>query len=471
MALIPLKVSNGVPESLKEVGKLINKIYWEQSCGSRCSEYLSEIEAEETRMLFQLNFGPFNRVTGEPLIEGIKAFPGQGNYPEGVTGKELIAFLEKHPELEDEIKSPYMVVVRDNDGFRAIPYSEKFSLLLKQMNKILSSTHTGNESLDKYLHARANELLIDKYEEGDNLWLKINKGLSAYIGPCIVEDPLLGTKMAYGEVVFTIDTEWTEWGKRVSAFLPEIQRRLPVQELQSTRAGKYPGLQVADLKFAAGVLRVPPVANFVILPPEIPELSKKIFFKNIMFQKYEKTISKVGEKFIHGWKTDKKGWFSFVIIHDIFHYIGTFKTPGGGITREKPGKKRYFILEEIKADASAVYFAGLLSRRGMISKDVDNFWKNYLAHLVYYAARRERAAISEINYLLLEGGIRLRNDGKIEILEDFRKALGSMLKKSLEAQISGGKNELLGYQKLPFGFEETLKEYSDFDFYMENDIK
>lgn len=472
LSLIPVKVTTeGVPDSLKKAGKFIDRIYWEQSCGSGCAQYLSEIKDEENRKLFNINFGPFNRFTGEPLIEGVNVVPGTGNYPEGMSVKELKDFIEKHPELEEEIKSPYTVVVKEGDGFRAVPFSEKFSRELKEISRLLASVRTGNGFLDEYLHKRSGELLTDKYKEGDALWLKIKNGISAYIGPCVVEDPILGVKVAYGEAVYEIDKGWTKLGEKIAGLLPEFQKRLPVSEIRNLKPGEYPGLQVVDLKYASGVLKVPPISNFVVLPPEIPDRARKILFKNIIFQKYENVFSKIGEKVINGWKSDKNAWLLFLIAHDISHYLGSFQTSSGAVPWDKFKGKNYFILEEIKADASAVYFVGYLSRMGIVSSSAEVYKKNYLVHLLYYASKNKRAAIAQLNFLLMEGGIRLKNDGKIELLDGFDRAITRMLKEALEMELAGKRSKLLEMKKISFGLEDIVRDYSKFDFYMKYDIK
>lgn len=470
-SLIPFRMPQGNPAGLKEVGRLIDRIYWQQSCGSKCSEYISGIEEGKIRKLFTINFGPFNRFTGESLIEGVRANPGQGNYPEGIEAEALKEFLEKHPELEEEIKSPYTVIVKDGETFRAVPFSERFSEELKEISKILSALNTGNYLLDEYLHVRSKELLVNEYEEGDALWFKIEDGISAYIGPCVVEDPVLGVKRAYGEVVFDINKEWTQWGKKIITLLPELQKRLPLEELRNTRAGEYPALQVADLKFAAGVFKAPPAVNFVVLPPYYQNGAKKVFFKNVIFLKYKNALSKIGERFIAGWKPDRDGWLSFLVLHDVFHYLGGFLTSSGEIPWEKLGSKKYYLLEEIKADTIPVYFAEFLAKRGIITKDVDTFRKNYLAHLFYYAAKNRKAAVVELNYLLIEGGIRLKNGGKIEVLNNFKNALGNMLKEVLKAELTGERSELFSLKKLSFGLEDAIKEHLNFEFYMENNVR
>ncbi len=468
--IIPIKIGGKIPQSLKRAGNLVDRIYWRQSCGP----YMRERENIENdlRKVFILNYGPFNRFErNSPIIEGVKILPGVGNYPEGIREKDIEEFLEAHPEMKDNIESPYAVIVRDDDALKPVPYHLEFQDVLEKISTALKSPSSGSISLDAFLKKRGEELLEDKFEEGDSLWLKIDKGISSYIGPSEIEDPILGVKMAYGEVIFNIDDMWTKWGKELSLLLPEIQKSLPLKELKGKEALGYPGLLVSDLIYTSGIFNAPPAVSFAVLPPSVSLKSRKVFFKNSIEKKFSLGISKVGSKMIYGWDGRADLLLSFLILHDISHCIGTGLTSEGKLVWEALGKD-FKTVDEIKADAAAAYFAPFLSNHSFIKRgDIPSYWRTYLAYLLYYSSKRKSVPKAEINFLLLEGGIRMREDGKIEILKNFRISLREMLNNALKAEYMGKIGKFLKLKSLPISLKSSLEEFSAFDFYFEVDVK
>jgi len=468
--MIPINLVNSIPEGLKKAGEIVDRIYMKQSCGD-CEAILNRLTSEESKRLFQINFGPFNRLgNNEPIIEGIYGFPGQGNYP-GVSDKgELSKYLEEHEELRESFEKPFTVVKREGETYTAIPFHQYYGEFLEKLSSVLSTTSTGIKPLDRFLSKRAEEILKDDFSEGDQLWLEIEEGLSAYVGPVEVDDPILGVKMGYGEAVFLINNEWTKKGQRIASLLSEFQKQLPLKELQGIKPMQYPGLFVSDLQYAAGIVRIPPARTYLILPPDLPNKSRKIFFKNIIETEYRTIISRIGKEMINEWQEDPESILYFLIMHDIFHYLGSSQDEEGEqILGKNTGKG--FLIEEIKADSSAAFFARKAYTMGIIEKSPSVFWKNYLAYLLYLASKNCKPAVVQLNYLIQERGIKGRVDGKIEITGNFFPAIRKMLQTVLSVEVRENKKSFKDLAHLSSDLESMLKRYNDFDFYLENGIK
>ena len=88
---------------------------------------------------------------------------------------------------------------------------------------------------------RADALLDDDYQPSDMAWMDMkNNPVDIVIGPIeTYEDQLFGYKAAYEGLVLIKDMEWSEKLARFAAFLPELQRGLPVPDEVQGRDARH----------------------------------------------------------------------------------------------------------------------------------------------------------------------------------------------------------------------------------------
>ena len=108
---------SGISDNGKEVLKLyrhaadeVDAIYWEQYFGDR-QALLDGLEDPYQKAFAEINYGPWDRATGESFVDGYGPRPaGAGFYPADMTEEEFAAWdnPDKH--------SPYTLIRRAPDG-------------------------------------------------------------------------------------------------------------------------------------------------------------------------------------------------------------------------------------------------------------------------------------------------------------------------------------------------------------------
>ncbi len=447
--LLPIRLSP-VSEELAAAGRLVDRLYLRQAAGS-CLQLLPGLRKEK-RELFLFNFGPFSRTGGKFFLEDCHCLPGCGNYPPDLDLQALKEAMKEDEtgELRIKLNSPLTVILQEEGGFRAVPYHEFYKVQLKELSEQLQKIKTSDPSLNSYLRVRARELLTDRFEQGDELWLKIKGKRKVYFGPVEVEDPYLKVKMAYGGVVFDL----LPW--KFADSLPELLSMLQ-KELPSPWGGfspfPYPGLRLARLIQAYGKFKVPPAPSFAVLPPFLPSRARKYLFLNVLKVKFDKALSMAGG-IVYGWKGDLEAYLYYLALHDLAHFLSVSE------------RRKSRLLSEIFADSAALKFLPLIKKReGWEESMALRVVHSYLASLLYYSAKGKKPAVMQLNYLLSRGAIKMRRDGKIEIVSSFHKVVSSMWKVALEAL--QGKGEFPGRSSLSREIRETLKPLGEVDFYLE----
>ena len=446
LALIPLRLP--FPDQFRKAGEIIDRIYLRQAAGP-CVKLLPSMSKTE-REKFMLNFGPFSRTQGKFFVKSCQCLPGCGNYPEDLDLQELKEAMKKDEtgQLRVYAYSPLTVVIRSPEGYEAVPYSKFFGKELEELSSALKSIRTGDETLDAYLKKRAEEVLIDRFEEGDGLWLKIKGNLRAYFGPVQVEDPYLGVKMAYGGLIFRVLP-----GELLHApekLLLKIQKMLPGRDIRGLHPLPYPGIFKAELLGAYGVYKAPPVPSFAVLPPFLPDRAAKFLFVNVIREKYRRGIS-VASRWIEEWKGKFSSYLLFLSLHDLAHFLNIGEKTGGWMARE------------IFADATAMKMAFLLEREGKLPEgEIEDL---FITHILFYSMMGKKPALAELNFLLSRGGVKITEGGKIEKMLSFRNAVNSMWKFSLNSIRTGSR--FPASVNLPQALGEVFTGVDKIDFYLE----
>ncbi len=128
--------------------------------------------------------------------------------------EEFEAWIAEHPEDEAAFTSLVTVIRRQDPDLVAVPYSSAYREWLEPAAAALrrAAAATGNESLRRFLTARADAFLSDDYYASDVAWMDLDSPVEVTIGPYeTYEDGLFGYKAAF-EAFVTVDL-----GRRVGA--------------------------------------------------------------------------------------------------------------------------------------------------------------------------------------------------------------------------------------------------------------
>jgi len=113
---VPVPDLSGISDNGKEVLNLYrfaaqeaDNIYWKQYFGDKTA--METLEAADVKEFAMINYGPWNRLSGAPFVEGYGARPAGVNfYPADMTAAEFDSCT-----LEDKM-SPYTLLRRGEDG-------------------------------------------------------------------------------------------------------------------------------------------------------------------------------------------------------------------------------------------------------------------------------------------------------------------------------------------------------------------
>lgn len=121
----------------------------------------------------------------EVVADAAKLYEKQlkdGFYPKGVDKVKLEAAGKKNPQ----ILSPFTYVYQENSQLKAVPYHEKYALLLQPITEKIKKAAkiSTNPSFKRYLNTRAQSLINGNYKEADIAWLDVkNSRVDFSVGP------------------------------------------------------------------------------------------------------------------------------------------------------------------------------------------------------------------------------------------------------------------------------------------------
>jgi hypothetical protein len=379
--------------SLIEAAQAMDDLYWQQAYGGK-DELLASIEDPDLRRFAEINYGPWDRLAGnEPFLDGVGPKPkGAAFYPVDMAQEEFDAAISSDPAKEAAFKSLYTMIVRTDSGdLQAVPYHEMFKEKLEvAAAKLLQAAGMAEDAgLKRYLELRAKALLTGEYRQSDLAWMDMKSNvLDVVIGPIeTYEDQLYGYKAAFETFVLVKDTEWSERLARYAAFLPELQRGLPVpDEYKKEKPGTDSDLNAYDVVYYAGDCNAGSKTIAINLPNDeevqLRKGTRRLQLKNAMQAKFDKILVPIAGELI---AEDQRQHVSFdaffgnTMFHEVAHGLGIKHTLDGEGTVRKALKEQASALEENKADILGLYMVTRLHEQGELG-DVD-LKDNYVTFL------------------------------------------------------------------------------------------
>ncbi|MBI3450253.1 MAG: hypothetical protein HY049_15230 [Acidobacteria bacterium] len=325
---------------------------------------------------FDLSAGPWDRLDEKPFLGDQVRPEGAGFYPPDLTKAEFESWIQAHPADAGAFKGLYTVIRRDEmkaGGLVAVPYAKEYAAWLAPAATFLKEAAgvTRNESLKKYLLARAAAFASGDYFDSDMAWMDLDSPIEITIGPYeTYEDRLFGYKAAFESFVTIKDPVASAKLAGYKSELPAMERNLPIpDEHKNLNRGAESPIGVVDEVFTAGDTRagVQTIAYNLPNDERVREAkgSKKILLRNVMDAKFTAILKPIAARTIAADQlpfVTPEAFFNETLFHELSHGLGPGKIRVGGRETEArlELKDLFSALEEAKADVMGVYNVSFL---------------------------------------------------------------------------------------------------------------
>jgi len=419
-----------VVEKIYRAAKIMDEIFLDQVY-SKNNQIKAELmskgteEAKQQLELFDIMFGPFNRLEHDKPFIGTEKKPlGANFYPEDMTKEEFETWIKNHPEDEKAFTSEFTFIRREGTNLIVIPYSEYYKDKLSEASKYLleAAEYADNQSVKNYLTSRAAALMSNDYFESDMMWMDMKDNeIEAIIGPYeVYEDRLFNYKASF-ECFLTIkDSVESEKLEVFKSYLRDMEMHLPIPNTyKNFERGSESPLAVVNEIFTAGDTKAGIQTIAFNLPNDErvrkAKGSKKVMLKNVTEAKFRKLLMPIAEIVLDPDQLKYvtfDAFFTHSLMHEMSHGIGPgFITVDGRNTEvKKELKETYSTIEECKADILGVYNNIFMIEKGVFPK---TFERETLVTALAGAFRSVRFGVGEAhgagnaiiyNFLIEKGG-------------------------------------------------------------------
>jgi hypothetical protein len=204
------------------------------------------------------------------------------------------------------------------------------------------------------------------------------------IGPIeTYEDQLLGYRAAYESYVLIKDKAWSEKLAKFAAFLPELQRGLPVEDkYKQEEPGTDSDLNAYDVVYYAGHSNAGSKTIAINLPNDeevqLAKGTRRLQLKNAMRAKFDHILMPIANQLI---AEDQRQFIQFdaffanTMFHEVAHGLGIKNTINDKGTVRSSLQETASALEEGKADILGLYMISKLYESGDLTegKLMDNY--------------------------------------------------------------------------------------------------
>ncbi len=372
---------------LIEAGKIMDELFWYEAYGKGDS-LLATLDNDAAKQYVKINYGPWDRLDeNKPFLPGVGPKPAGSNfYPHDMTKEEF-----EKADLKDKT-SQYTFVRRDANGkLITVPYHVQFKPQVERAADLLrkAANLADDAGLKKYLNMRAQALLTDNYQPSDLAWMDMkNNKIDVVIGPIeTYEDALYGYKAAHETYVLIKDMDWSKRLEKYAAFLPELQRGLPVSaNYKKEMPGSDADLNAYDVVYYAGDCNAGSKTIAINLPNDeevqLKKGTRRLQLKNAMRAKFDKIMEPIGDELI---VDDQQkhitfdAFFATTMFHEVAHGLGIKNTINGKGTVREALKEHASALEEGKADILGLYMITQLHEKGQLEGSLEDYYTTFLA--------------------------------------------------------------------------------------------
>ena len=369
---------------LIEASQIMDDLFWRQAYGDDYQEWLASIGVDDARRFAEFNYGPWDRLNDEtPFMADAGEKPlGARFYPAAMTKDEfeaadlagktgLYSFVRRN-EAGELILVPYHIEYREE--------LEQAATLLRQAADLAE-----HEGFANHLRLRADALTTDDFQQSDLAWMDVKTNpIELVIGPIeTYEDRLFGYRAAYESYVLIKDQEWSERLAKFAAFLPELQRGLPVDAAyKSETPGTDSDLNAYDVIYYAGDSNAGSKTIAINLPNDeevqLQKGTRRLQLKNAMQAKFEKILEPIAGVLIDAAQRKHvtfDAFFANTMFHEVAHGLGIKNTIDGSSTVRAALLDVASSMEEGKADILGLFMITSLNESGELGAAdlMDNY--------------------------------------------------------------------------------------------------
>lgn len=448
---------------LIEAAEQMDAVFWKQAYGDK-EALLGSIPDSDLRRLAEINYGPWDRLKGnEPFVPGVGPKPaGATFYPPDLTQDEFERHLAANPAEASAFKSQYTVVRRGPAGkLVASPYHQEYKPQVERAAAKLreAAKLAEDPGLRRYLELRADALLTDLYQPSDLAWLDMkNNTVDVVIGPIeTYEDALFGYKACHEAYVLVKDKAWSKRLEKYAAFLPELQKGLPVPDAYKAESpGTDSDLNAYDCIYYAGDCNAGSKTIAINLPNDeevqLKKGTRRLQLKNAMRAKFDNILAPIASVLI---AADQRrhvtfdAFFGDTMFHEVAHGLGIKNTLHGKGTVREALKDHSSWVEEGKADILGLYMITKLKEQGALGEgELMDYYTTFLAGIfrsVRFGASSAHGKANMVRFnFFAKSGAFSRDDAtgtyRVE-LEAMKSAMTALSAKLLELQGDGNYEE------------------------------
>jgi hypothetical protein len=369
---------------LIEASQIMDDLFWRQAYGDNYQEWLASIGVDDARRFAEFNYGPWDRLNDEtPFMANAGAKPlGARFYPADMSKEEFEA-----AELPG--KTGLYSFIRRNEAAQLtlVSYHLEYREELEQAATLLrqAADLAEHEGFANYLRLRAEALTTDEFQQSDLAWMDVKTNpIELVIGPIeTYEDRLFGYRAAYESYVLIKDQEWSARLAKFAAFLPELQRGLPIDAAyKSETPGTDSDLNAYDVIYYAGHGNAGSKTIAINLPNDeevqLQKGTRRLQLKNAMQAKFEKILEPIAGVLID--EAQRKhvtfdAFFANTMFHEVAHGLGIKNTIDGSNTVRAALLDVASSMEEGKADILGLYMITSLNKSGELGAAdlMDNY--------------------------------------------------------------------------------------------------
>jgi len=446
---------------LIEASDIIDNLFWQQAYGQDKEQFLAGIKDEQVREFAKINYGPWDRLNGDkafltnvsPKAHGAEFYPGDMSKAEF----EQASF--------DDKGGLYSLVRRDHEGkLSTIAYSEAYSDEINRIAVILekAATLADDKEFANYLSMRAKAMRTDDYQASDFAWMDMkNNPIDVVIGPIeTYEDQLYGYRAAFESYILIKDMSWSEKLAKYAAYLPELQKGLPVnRKYKAEVPGSDADLNAYDVIYYAGHSNAGGKTIAINLPNDeevqLKKGTRRLQLKNAMRAKFDAIMQPIAENLIVPEQRKHvtfTAFFANTMFHEVAHGLGIKNTVNGKGTVRQALKEHASALEEGKADILGLYMVRQLLEKGVITEgQLEDYYTTFLAGIfrsVRFGATSAhgKANMVRFNYFAEQGAFSRNQEGLYSVnMEKMTQAIDSLSELILTLQ---GNGDYQGVDKL-----------------------
>ena len=419
---------------LFEAADIMDQLFWMENYGDK--EALMNLIGDnaDLKKMAAITYGAWDGLDGnKPFVEGIGEKPaGAQFYPIDMTEEEWEAFADPNKN------SQYTMIVRDEEGnLKCVWYHDYFEQQIKKAASLLddASELAGDEEFATYLALRAKALRTDDYLESDMQWMDVrNNNIDMVIGPIEnYTDARYGIKASHEAFILIKDQEWTKQLARYAAYVPELQKQLPVpDEYKKEVPGADLDLAAYDAVYYAGDCNANSKTIAINLPNDervqLERGTRKLQLKNSMQAKFDKILVPIANELMTPESMEHikfDAFFANVMFHETAHGMGIKNTITGKGTVREALANQYSAIEEAKADVLGLYLVTKLAEMGVYTNTtMEDNYTTFMAGIFRSvrfgaASAHGKANMLTFNYFQNEGAFVRNDEGKYAI--DFEK--------------------------------------------------